>query len=298
MTVDIKPRRSALYVPGNNERALGKAGTLAADVLILDLEDAVNAEAKVASRERVCAAVNSGAFRPREVVVRINGLNTEWHKSDVSAVANTDADGILVPKVESADEVRTLTAELEAAGASPSLKLWVMVETPVAFLRSAEIAAASDRLAVLVVGTNDLVNDLHAINRPGRAPVATALSLALLGARAAGKVILDGVFNDISDKAGFEAEAQQGRDMGYDGKTVVHPSQIQVSNDIYGPTAAEIEYAHVVVSSYEKALAAGESVIVVGGKMIESLHVRDSHRILSLDRAIQELNSANIPVLG
>lgn len=294
MIPEIRPRRSALYVPGNNARALDKAAGLATDVLILDLEDAVNDDAKVASRERVCAAVDSGVYQPREIVVRINGIGAEWHRRDVAAAAQTEADGILVPKVESAEEVRMLVADLEAAGASPRLKLWVMIETPVAFLRAEEIAAASDRLAVLIVGTNDLINDLHAISRPGRAPVSTALSLAVLGARAAGKVILDGVFNDIGDKVGFAAESQQGRDMGFDGKTVVHPSQIEPSNDVFGPSAAEVEHAHMVVSAYEQALAAGESVIVVDGKMIESLHVRDAQRILVLDAAIRDLSDPSL----
>ena len=289
MTSVLRPRRSALYVPGNNVRALEKANRLPADVVIFDLEDAVGDDAKGASRTRVCETVDAGAYQSREVVVRINGLGTEWHDDDVAAVAGSRADGVLVPKVESAEEVRTLVANLEAAGATAELKLWVMVETPVAFLHAEEIAAASDRLAVLVVGTNDLVNDLHAINRQGRAPIMTALSLAVLGARAAGKTILDGVFNDIRDDAGFRAEAEQGREMGYDGKTVIHPSQIGPANAVFGPAPDEVAYARTVVSAYESARAAGESVITVDGKMVESLHVRDAHRILDMAALITEL---------
>ncbi|MEU1984512.1 CoA ester lyase [Nocardia sp. NPDC019395] len=294
MTSVIRPRRSVLYVPGNNARALEKAKNLPADAVIFDLEDAVGEDAKEASRQQVCDVVDSGAYRPREVVVRVNGLGTEWHSDDLAAVAGSRADGILVPKVTSGQEVQALASALDAAGASPELALWVMVETPGSFLRAEEIAAASDRLAVLVVGTNDLINDLHAVSRPGREPVLTALSLAVLGARAAGKIVLDGVFNDIKDNGGFAAEARQGREMGFDGKTVVHPSQIGPANDIFGPTAEEISYARAVVSAYEAARAAGESVITVDGKMIESLHVRDAHRILSLAAVITEMAEATI----
>ncbi|MDT2006984.1 CoA ester lyase [Rhodococcus opacus] len=294
MTDAARPRRSALYVPGDNSRALEKAAKLPADVLILDLEDAVGDDAKPASRDRVCEVVRSGVLKPREVVIRVNGLGTDWHEDDMAAVAQSGADGVLVPKVGSGDDVRALVGELEAAGAGNRTTLWLMIETPGSFLHVEEIAAASDRVSVLVVGTNDLINDLHALQRPGRAPVMTGLSLAVLGARAAGKVILDGVFNDISDKDGFVAEAQQGREMGFDGKTVVHPSQIGPANSVFGPSPDEIEYARTVVSAYEDAEAAGNSVITLGGKMIESLHVRDAQRILDLAARIDELTDSSL----
>lgn len=292
MPPTLRPRRSALYLPGNNARALEKGKALPADVLIFDLEDAVGPDAKADSRARVCDAIASGAYRPREIVVRINGLGTEWHDDDLAAVAGSPADGVLVPKVETGAQVRALTAALDKLDAPEPLRLWVMIETPGAILRADEIASASDRLAALVVGTNDLVNDLHGLHVPGRAPVLTALSLAVLGARAAGKVVLDGVFNDITDKAGFRAEARQGREMGFDGKTLIHPSQIGPANDLFGPSDEELADARTIVTAYEEAQAAGNSVITVGGRMIESLHVRDAQRILALGDVIAELESA------
>ena len=289
MAPTLRPRRSALYLPGNKARALEKAKTLPADMLIFDLEDAVGPDAKVDSREKVCEAASSGSYQPREVVVRINGLDTDWHDGDLRAVAESSADGVLVPKVETAEQVRALATALETLGAAESMQLWVMVETPRAFLRAEEIALASDRLAGLVVGTNDLVNELHGLHVPARAPVVPALALAVLGARAAGKVILDGVFNAITDDAGFRAEARQGREMGFDGKTLIHPSQIGPANEVFGPTQEELADARKIVAAYEEARTAGQSVITVDGRMIESLHVRGAQRILALADLIAEM---------
>lgn len=286
-----RPRRSALYLPGNKARVLEKSRTLPADALIFDLEDAVGPDAKAESRTRVCEAIATGGYGPREVVLRINGLDTDWHDDDLAAAARSGAQGVLVPKVERAEQVHALTAALDALGAPESLQLWVMIETPRAFLRAEEIASASDRLAVLVIGTNDLVNDLHALHVPGRATVVPALSLAVLGARAAGKVILDGVFNAINDEDGYRAEAQQGRAMGFDGKTLIHPSQIAPANEVFGPSQKELDHARKVISAYEEARAAGTSVITVDGRMIESLHVRDAQRIVALAERISELES-------
>lgn len=291
MAPTLRPRRSALYLPGNNVRALEKGKTLPADALIFDLEDAVGPDAKAESRARVCDAVESADYRPREVVVRINGLDTDWHDDDLAAVARSGADGVLVPKVETAEQVQALAAALDNLGAPESLQLWAMIETPRAFLRIEDVTSASDRLAVLVIGTNDLVNDLHGLHVPGRAPVVPALALAVLGARAAGKAILDGVFNAIKDDAGFRAEAQQGRGMGFDGKTLIHPSQVTPANEVFGPSDKELGDAHKIVSAYEQARAAGDSVITVDGRMIENLHVRDAQRILALADRIAELES-------
>ncbi|GBG36552.1 citrate lyase subunit beta [Mycobacterium montefiorense] len=260
-------------------------------MLIFDLEDAVGPDAKADSRIRVCDAVSSTGYRPREIVVRINGAGTDWHDDDLAAVAGSAADGVLVPKVETGKEVQALADALDALDAPPSLQLWAMIETPRAILRAEEIASASDRLTVLVVGTNDLVNDLHGLHVPGRAPVAPALSLAVLGARAAGKAILDGVFNTIADEAGFRAEAQQGRELGFDGKTLIHPSQVGPANELFGPSEKELADARKIVSAYQEARAAGTSVITVEGRMIESLHVRDAQRILALADLISELQS-------
>ncbi len=288
-----RPRRSALYLPGNKARALEKGRTLPADMLIFDLEDAVGPDAKADSRVSVCDALASGGYQPREVVVRINGLGTDWHDDDLAAVAGSGADGVLVPKVETGAQVRALAATLDTFGGRESLRLWVMVETPGAFLRAEEIAAASDRLAGLVVGSNDLVNDLHALHLPGRAPILPALSLAVLGARAAGKAILDGVFNDIADEAGFRAEARQGREMGFDGKTLIHPSQIVPANDAFGPSPKELADARRIVAAFEEAQAAGRSVITVDGRMIEGLHVRDAQRVLALAEVISGMEAAS-----
>ncbi|MGZ4514636.1 MAG: HpcH/HpaI aldolase/citrate lyase family protein [Mycobacterium sp.] len=293
MAPTLRPRRSALYLPGNKPRALEKGRSLPADVVIFDLEDAVGPDAKADSRASVCDAISSDGYGPREVVVRINGLDTEWHDDDLAAVAGSAAHGVLVPKVESGDQVRALVETLDKLDAPEPLRLWVMIETPRSFLRAEEIASASDRLAALVIGTNDLVNDLHGLHVPGRAPVVPALSLAVLGARAAGKVILDGVFNDITDEGGFRAEARQGREMGFDGKTLIHPSQIGPANELFGPSQQELADARKVVAAYEDARAAGTSVITVDGRMIESLHVRNAERILALADLIAELASAS-----
>jgi citrate lyase subunit beta/citryl-CoA lyase len=268
-------------------------GALPADALIFDLEDAVGPDAKAESRTRVCEAISGGGYGAREIVLRINGLDTDWHDDDLAAAATSGADGVLVPKVERGPQVQLLAAALDALGAPASLRLWVMIETPGAFLRVEEIASASDRLAVLVIGTNDLVNDLHALHVPGRATVVPALSLAVLGARAAGKVVLDGVFNAIKDDEGFRAEAQQGREMGFDGKTLIHPSQIGPANDVFGPSHQELDHARKVIAAYEEAQAVGTSVITVDGRMIESLHVRDAQRIVALAERISELESAS-----
>lgn len=293
MAPTLRPRRSALYLPGNKPRTLEKGKTLPADILIFDLEDAVGPDAKADSRATVCDAVASRSYGPREVVVRINGVGTDWHDGDLAAVAGSPADGVLVPKVEDGDQVRALAARLETLGAPESLQLWVMIETPRSFLRAEEIASASDRLAAFVIGTNDLVNDLHALHLPGRAPVIPALTLAVLGARAAGKIVLDGVFNDITDEEGFRAEARQGREMGFDGKTLIHPSQIGPANDLFGPSPDELTHARKVVAAYEEARFTGNSVITVDGRMIESLHVRDAERVLKLADLISEMQSVS-----
>ncbi|BBX39519.1 citrate lyase subunit beta [Mycobacterium simiae] len=223
--------------------------------------------------------------------MRINGAGTDWHDDDLTAVAASAADAVLVPKVETGHEVEALANTLDRLGAPRSLQLWAMIETPRAILRAEEIASASERLTVLVVGTNDLVNDLHGRHVPGRAPVAPALSWAVLGARAAGKSILDGVYNAIDDEAGFRAEAAQGREMGFDGKTLIHPGQVGPANELFGPSEKELADARRIVSAYQEAQAAGASVITVDGRMIESLHVRDAQRILGLADLISQLES-------
>jgi len=274
-------------MPGANERALEKAKGIDADALILDLEDAVAPEAKPEARERVCAAVTSGEYGHRELAIRVNGIGTEWHDADLAAAAQAGPDAVLVPKVNSAAEVRQLVAALESAGAPERTALWAMVETPVALLQAAEIAAAHDRLTVIVMGTNDVVNETYGLHVPGRNPVVlTSLSIALLAARAAGKVILDGVYNDVKNLEGFDAEARQGREMGFDGKTLIHPSQVEPANAVFGPSGDEVEHAKAMISAFEDAKAAGQGVVTYNGRMVEELHVRDAQRILALHEAI------------
>jgi citrate lyase subunit beta/citryl-CoA lyase len=283
---ELKPRRSVLYMPGANERALEKAKTLPADALILDLEDAVTPDAKEAARERVCAAAASGEYGTREVTIRVNGIDTEWHEADVRAAAKAGPAAVVVPKVNSAREVHNIERALELGGAPEHTKIWAMLETPVAMLHAEEIAAASERLTVLVMGTNDLAKELHAEHVPGRAPLLGGLSLSLLAARASGKVILDGVYNDVKDLAGFEAECLQGRQFGFDGKTLIHPGQLEACNRVFAPSAEEIERSQRIIEAFTQAQAAGQGVVTVDGRMIENLHVDNARRTLALADAI------------
>ncbi len=282
----LQPRRSVLYMPGANERALEKAKGLAADALILDLEDAVAPDAKPEARERVCAAVRSGEYGSKELTIRVNGIDTPWHADDLAAAGAAGPAGVVVPKVNSAAEVHAIEAALEKAGAPDHTKIWAMLETPVAALHATEIAAASERLTVLVMGTNDLAKELHAAHVPGRAPLLTGLSLCLLGARAAGKVIVDGVFNDIKDPDGFRAECEQGRDLGFDGKTLIHPSQIDDANAVWSPSEAAVEDARALIATFEAAIAEGKGVVTHNGRMIENLHVDNARRVLAVADAI------------
>jgi citrate lyase subunit beta/citryl-CoA lyase len=276
-------------MPGANERALEKAKGIPADALILDLEDAVAPDAKADARARVCAAVTSGEYGARELTIRVNGLDTAWHADDVRAAAAAGPAAIVVPKVNSADDVRTIDAELVAAGAPDHTRIWAMIETPIAMFNALQIATASPRLGVLVMGTNDLAKELHAAHVPGRQPLLTGLGLSLLAARAAGKVILDGVYNDITDAAGFEAEAVQGRQMGFDGKTLIHPSQVEPCNIAFAPTAAEIAESEAIIAAFDEATAAGRGVVTVNGRMIENLHVDNARRVLAAAAAIASL---------
>jgi citrate lyase subunit beta/citryl-CoA lyase len=282
----ILPRRSVLYMPGANERALEKAKGIDADALILDLEDAVAPDAKAEARERVCAAASSGDYGAKEVTIRVNGLDTEWHAADIAAAAQAGPAAVVVPKVSSVADVHAIVQGLEAGGAPDHTKIWAMVETPVAMLHAEEIAAASERLTVLVMGTNDLAKELHAEHVPGRQPLLTGLGLCLLAARATGKVILDGVYNDIKDEAGFEAECLQGRQLGFDGKTLIHPSQVEPANRIWAPSAEAVDDARALIATFEEAIAAGKGVVTHNGRMIENLHVDNARRVLAVADAI------------
>jgi len=289
VTDQLRPRRSVLYMPGANERALEKAKGIPADALILDLEDAVAPDAKAEARDRVCAAASSGAYGRKEIAIRINGLGTEWHDADLAAAAAAGPDAVLVPKVNSAEEVRTLVAALERAGAPDRTALWAMLETPIAVLHAEEIVAASSRLTVLVMGTNDLAKELHAVPVPGREPLRFGLQRCLMAARLGGKVILDGVYNDITDAEGFRTECEQALQFGFDGKTLIHPSQVEPCNDVFAPSDEEIDHSRRVIAAFDEAQADGRGVVTVDGRMIENLHVENARRIMAIADAIAAL---------
>jgi citrate lyase subunit beta/citryl-CoA lyase len=288
MTADaFRPRRSVLYMPSSNQRALEKAKSIPCDGLILDLEDAVAPDAKPSARDAACAAASSGEYGGRELVVRINGADTEWHADDMAAACAAGPDAILVPKVNSADAVLQLVEAMAGHRAPEHTKLWAMVETPYAMLHAEDIAGASDRLTVLVMGTNDLAKELYAEHVPGRQPLLTGLSLALLAARATGKVIIDGVYNDVKDTEGFLAECQQGREMGFDGKTLIHPGQVEGANEAFAPSEKAVEDARGILQAWED--GKGSGVVTFNGRMIENLHVESAQRTLTMHEAITGL---------
>ncbi|MBM6405144.1 CoA ester lyase [Phycicoccus sp. CSK15P-2] len=285
MTDTYRPRRSVLYMPSSNERALEKAKALPVDGLILDLEDAVAPDAKETARENACAAAASGEYGHREVTIRVNGLGTHWHDADLAAACAAGPDGVVVPKVGSAEEVRGLVAAMERHGAPGHTRLWAMVETPGAVVGARDLAVADERLAVLVLGTNDLVKELGARFVPGRAPLLTALSTVVLAARAAGVAVLDGVYNDVKDAGGFVEECRQGRDLGFDGKTLVHPGQVDPCNATFAPSEEEVEDARGLLAAWEA--GAGSGVVTHHGRMVENLHVEVAERVLATHDAIR-----------
>ncbi|MBU3579494.1 CoA ester lyase [Polynucleobacter sp. 73C-SIWE] len=287
-----RPRRSVLYMPGANTRALEKAKSLPADSLILDLEDAVAPDAKVTARANILAALESG-FGYREAVVRINNLNTPWGLDDLKTFANSKADSILLPKVESAAQVQEVASLLQQMNAPTNMTIWAMIETPLAIFRLQEIASSHPLLEALVLGTSDLVKDLHARHTPNRIENQAALSLSVLAARAYGLCVLDGVHLSLDDEAGLRQSCIQGRDMGFDGKTLIHPNQIALANEIFGPSDLEITEAQEKIAAYEVAIKLGAGIAVLNGKLIEELHIQDAKRILALGRAIA--NALNQP---
>jgi citrate lyase subunit beta/citryl-CoA lyase len=287
MAPPVRPRRSVLYLPGSNARALEKARGLPADALVLDLEDAVAPAAKEEARARVVEALARGGFAPREVVIRVNGPATPWGAGDLAAAARSGADGVLLPKVEDAASVRAAEEGLARAGAPAPLALWAMIETPRGVLAASAIAGATPRLACLVAGTSDLVKDLGARQVPDRTPVLASLSLILLAARAHGLAALDGVHLDLDDARGLVRACAQGRDLGFDGKTLVHPRQIEAANRAFAPTAEEVALAIRIVEAHREAGARGEGVTVVDGRLVEALHVEAARRLIALDQAVR-----------
>jgi citrate lyase subunit beta/citryl-CoA lyase len=276
-------------MPGANTRALEKAKTLAADSLILDLEDAVAPNAKAVARENILLTLASG-FGHREAVVRINGLNTPWGLDDLKAFAKSKADAIVLPKVESAAQIQEVANTLKDVNARPDLTIWAMIETPKAIFKLQEIASSHPLLEALVLGTSDLVKDLHARHTPNRVETQTALSLSILAARAFGLCVLDGVHLSLDDEAGLRQSCIQGRDMGFDGKTLIHPSQIDFANETFGPSPQEITEAQERITAYEEAIASGAGIAVLNGKLIEELHIQDAKRILALAKAIESFD--------
>ena len=280
-------------MPGSNARALEKAKTLPADGLILDLEDAVAPDAKVAARDQVCAAVVEGGYGQREVAIRVNGLDTAWSRDDIAAASGAAPHAILLPKVESAATVREFESLLAAGGAPAETTMWFMIETPLGVLRAEEIAGASNRAACFVMGTNDLTKDIQAIHTATREPMLTSLSLCILAARAHGLAILDGVHNELQDEDGFRQACNQARALGMDGKTLIHPRQIAPCNEAFAPSDAEFESAHKIVAAFAEAEAEGKGVVVVDGRLIENLHVDNAKRLIALKQAIETLETAS-----
>jgi len=293
MPAVFRPRRSLLYMPGSNPRALERARDLPADGLIIDLEDAVAAEAKEEARGIVAAALAVGGYGGRELVLRVNPLDTPWGHADLATAATVPIDAVLLPKVESADRVRLTVSLLDALGAPERLAVWCMIETPLGILGAREIAAASSRLAAIVLGTSDLTKELHALATRDRLPLITSLGLAILAARAYGLAILDGVHLDLSDDEGFALSCRQGRELGFDGKTLIHPKQIAPANAAYAPSPEEIEWSRRVVAAHASASAAGKGVVLVDGKLIEGLHVENARRLLAVAGEIDRITSVD-----
>ncbi len=289
MSDTFRPRRSVLYLPASNERALEKAKTLPVDALILDLEDAVAPDAKAGARDAACAAVASGAYGRRELTIRVNAMDTEWHAEDMAAACAAGPDAIVVPKVASATAVLDLVETMSGHGALPRTQLWAMVETSYAVLHAEEIASASAVLTVLVMGTNDLAKELDVEHVPGRRPLLTGLGLALLAARATGKAILDGVYNDVEDTDGFLAECRQGRELGFDGKTLIHPGQVAGANEVFAPSERAVDDARGILQAWAE--GGGRGVVTYRGRMVEGLHVESARRTLGIHDAITALGN-------
>lgn len=287
----IRPRRSALYMPGSNARALEKARSLPADAILLDLEDSVAPEQKALARTQVCDAVKAGGFGTREVVIRSNGLDTEWGRADLAAAAAVGPDAVLLPKVSTPGDITRAAHALNEAGAPAHTRIWAMIETPAGILNVDAIArTAADpasRLAVFVMGTNDIAKETRARMVPGRAPMLAWLSQCVLAARAYGIDVLDGVYNQLADMDGLRAECEQGRDLGMDGKTVIHPNQIPVANEIFAPPPAEVDWAQKIIAAFEQAENKGKGAISLDGKMVELLHADMAKRTLALAQAIK-----------
>ncbi|MCA1337611.1 HpcH/HpaI aldolase/citrate lyase family protein [Pseudooceanicola marinus] len=280
MEATLRPYRSLLYIPGSKDRALEKARSLPVDAILFDLEDAVMPEAKVGARDTLTAALAEGGYGPRAKIVRVNGLDTEWGRGDVAALEGADIDAILLPKVNSA-------ADIDALAALCDVPIWAMMETPRAIFNALEIAA-HPRVQGFVAGTNDLAKELNCRTRPDRLPMQMALQTILMAARAHDVIAADGVYNQFKDDAGLEAECEQGRDLGFDGKTLIHPAQLEVANRVFAPSEAEVDLARRQIAAYEEVLETGQGVAVVDGKIVENLHVETARKTLAKAEAIAQ----------
>ncbi len=285
MDQSLRPWRSVLYIPGSKERALEKARGLPADAIIFDLEDAVSAEEKENARATLADALTNGGYGSRAKLVRINGFDSDWGEGDLAAMAEIRPEAILLPKVGSAADVEALARRLDALPGTVDTRIWAMMETPIGMLNAAEIAAAP-RMAGFVLGTNDLAKELGTRFRPDRLPLMTGLQLCLLAARAHGLVAIDGVYNAFKDTDGLRAECEQGRDMGFDGKSLIHPDQIAVANEVFAPSEAEIDLARRQIAAFDAVVASGQGVAVVDGRIVENLHVAAARAMLAKAEAI------------
>ena len=288
MSVNYRPRRSVLYMPAANERALEKAKNLEADALIFDLEDAVSPENKELARDQACAAAASSEYGNRELTIRCNGLDTPWGTDDVLAAAAAAPAAVVIPKVDGPDYLDQVSTLLDKGGAPPSTRIWAMVETPSGILKVDQIAG-HERIAVMVMGTNDMAKELRATITPNRHALLPYLAKCLLSARAADIGILDGVYNDINDETGFSSVCLQGAQMGFDGKTLIHPNQVAPTNKIFSPSLDELDFHRRVIEEFEAAEKDGRGVLTINGKMIENLHVEEARRALAIAEAIAAL---------
>jgi citrate lyase subunit beta/citryl-CoA lyase len=295
--MSVRPRRSVLYMPGSNPRAVEKARTLPADVVILDLEDSVAPDAKAAAREQAVRSSRAGGFGRRELVIRVNSYSSPWVHDDLVAAASSGADAVLLPKVDGPGVVMQAARELRDAGAPETLRIWAMMETPMAILHAGSIAATAadpaSRLTVLVMGLNDLAKETRARLTPGRPAMVSWLAACVVAARAHGVEIIDGVYNDIGDLAGFRTECEQGRDMGLDGKTLVHPSQIDICNEVFAPAPAELDGARAIIAAFEAPENVGKGVVQLNGRMVELLHAEMARRTIAIAEGIRARSLAS-----
>ncbi|WP_369808692.1 CoA ester lyase [Pararhodobacter sp. CCB-MM2] len=290
-SMDTRPFRSALYIPGSKERALEKARGLATDAIIFDLEDAVAVDEKANARETLASALASMDFGPRAKLVRLNGFDTDWAERDLEVISLAKPEAVLLPKVNSAADIEALAAKLDARADTADTRIWAMMETPEGILNAAAIAKAP-RMAGFVMGTNDLAKELGCRFRADRLPMQYALQTCLMAARAAGIIAIDGVYNAFKDDEGLRGECEQGRDLGFDGKTLIHPAQLAIANEVFAPDAAAIDLARRQIAAFDEATAKGLGVAVVDGKIVENLHIETARQTLARAEAIENLQKA------